>query len=183
MKYSLALIVVLSFLVGIKADPQAAENHKTHSHAHKASQHGAYAGQQARAIKSLSPDDIAELERGGGWGLAKAAELNGVPGPAHLLELKAEIALSDAQIAAVQSLYAGMKADAIEQGKRLIALEGELEQHFRDGTITDAILQSSLQSIASVRQRLRYIHLSTHLKTPAILSKPQITRYNTLRGY
>ncbi len=44
-----------------------------------------YSGQEKRTIKSLSPDDIAELERGGGWGLAKAAELNGLPGPAHLI--------------------------------------------------------------------------------------------------
>jgi hypothetical protein len=47
-----------------------------------------YAGQDARDIKSLSAEDIAELRRGGGWGFAKSAELNGMPGPAHLLELK-----------------------------------------------------------------------------------------------
>ena len=47
-----------------------------------------YAGLEARAIKSLSAADVQELRRGGGWGLALPAELNGVPGPAHLLELK-----------------------------------------------------------------------------------------------
>ena len=35
-----------------------------------------YAGQETRTVKSFSPEDIAELRRGGGWGLAKAAELN-----------------------------------------------------------------------------------------------------------
>ncbi len=50
-----------------------------------------YAGEENREIKSLSADDIDELRNGGGWGLAKAAELNGVPGPAHLLEMKKEI--------------------------------------------------------------------------------------------
>ena len=56
--------------------------------AETSSHHGAspYAGEEARAIKSLSADDIAELQRGGGRGLAKPAELNGVPGPAHLLD-------------------------------------------------------------------------------------------------
>ena len=34
-----------------------------------------YSGEEKQAIKSLSADDIAELKRGGGWGLAKAAEL------------------------------------------------------------------------------------------------------------
>jgi len=148
-----------------------------HSHVSK------YAGQQTRDIKSLSPDDIAELRRGGGWGLAKAAELNGVPGPAHLLDLKDEIALDDAQVSALTEIYERMKAQAIEQGERLITLERELESHFRNGTITDAILRSSLDDIAATRRNLRYIHLATHLQTPAILSPDQIRKYNELRGY
>ena len=49
-------------------------------HAHNSE----YVGEERRQIKSLSDDDISELRQGGGWGLAKAAELNGVPGPAHL---------------------------------------------------------------------------------------------------
>ena len=40
-----------------------------------------YAGQQTRAIKALSDDDIAALRAGEGMGMAKAAELNGYPGP------------------------------------------------------------------------------------------------------
>jgi hypothetical protein len=47
-----------------------------------------YVGQENWTLKSLSPDDIAELRRGGGWGLAKAAELNGVPGPAHIIGIE-----------------------------------------------------------------------------------------------
>ena len=54
-----------------------------------------YAGEEKREIKSLSETDIEELKNGKGWGLAKAAELNGVPGPAHLLEMKNEIDLTD----------------------------------------------------------------------------------------
>ena len=46
-----------------------------------------YAGQQARSIKSLSDDEIAALRKGEGMGMAKAAELNGYPGPAHVLQL------------------------------------------------------------------------------------------------
>ena len=46
-----------------------------------------YAGQEAREIPTLSEEDIRQLQDGEGWGLAKAAELNGVPGPAHLLEI------------------------------------------------------------------------------------------------
>ena len=148
-----------------------------HSHVSK------YTGQENRLIKSLSSDDISELRRGGGWGLAKAAELNGVPGPAHLLEMKDKIPLDDEQVSAISDLYEQMKIQAIDQGERLITLEQELESHFQNRTITDAVLRSSLDAIAETRKRLRYIHLATHLKTPEILSEDQIKKYNALRGY
>ncbi len=147
------------------------------------SQVSKYAGQEKQTIKSLSPDDIAELKRGGGWGLAKAAELNGVPGPAHLLEMKDQIPLDGAQVSALMEIFEQMKARAIQQGERLIALERELENHFRNRSITDAKLRASLDAIAEARKELRYIHLATHLKTPEILSPDQIEKYNRLRGY
>lgn len=147
------------------------------------SQVSKYAGQEKQTIKALSPDDIAELKRGGGWGLAKAAELNGVPGPAHLLEMKDEIPLDAAQVSAFVEIFNRMKAQAIQQGERFIALERELENHFRNRTITDANLRASLDAIAGARKELRYIHLATHLKTLEILSEDQIEKYDALRGY
>jgi len=148
-----------------------------HSHGSK------YAGQENRLIKSLSADDIKELRRGGGWGLAKAAELNGVPGPAHLLEMKEAIPLDAAQIRDITALFNTMRARAIEQGEKLIGQERALETHFRMGTITDNILRTSLAAIAETKRQLRYVHLATHLKTPSILSAAQIRKYNELRGY
>ena len=56
-----------------------------------------YVGEEQRKIKSLSADDISELKKGGGWGLAKAAELNGVPGPVHILQMEKQIGLTDLQ--------------------------------------------------------------------------------------
>ncbi len=147
------------------------------------SQASKYVGQEKQAIKALSPEDIAELRRGGGWGLAKAAELNGVPGPAHLLELKDRIPLDEAQVSALVEIFEQMKSQAIQQGERLIALELELENHFRNRSITDVKLRASLDAIAEARKELRYIHLATHLKTPDILSPDQIEKYNALRGY
>jgi hypothetical protein len=145
--------------------------------------HSTYAGEESRAIKSLSAEDIEELRRGGGWGLAKAAELNGVPGPAHLLELKDEISLDAAQIAALEKLFSVMQVEAIAEGERLIALEATLEADFRDGTVTEANLRAQLHEIAASLGRLRFIHLRTHLETPGLLSAMQVERYNQLRGY
>ena len=142
-----------------------------------------YAGQEHQTIKSLSPDDIAELKRGGGWGLAKVAELNGMPGPIHVLEMKQEIALNETQVTAITAVYEQMKAQAIQLGERLIALEQELESHFQQRTITDEQLRKSLDEIAQARKELRYIHLVAHLKTPEILSQDQNDTYNELRGY
>lgn len=76
---------------------------------------------------SLQPPPHLELRRGGGWGLAKAAELNGMPGPAHLLELKDSIPLTTEQVSAIQAVFDRMRADAIAEGERLIALEQALE--------------------------------------------------------
>ncbi len=142
-----------------------------------------YAGEEKREIKSLSETDIEELKNGKGWGLAKAAELNGVPGPVHLLEMKEEIDLSAKQILAIEDIYKKMKQEAIPLGLELIELEMELNNHFANRTITDELLRQILQRIAQVRRQLRYVHLSTHLKTPDILKTEQITLYNKLRGY
>ena len=169
----IALFALPVLVLGIAA--QAAET--------KLTQASKYAGEEKRSIKSLSPDDIAELRRGGGWGLAKAAELNGVPGPAHLLEMKDKIPLTDDQVLAIDETYKKMKAQAIQQGERLIALEQELELLFRSGSITQNALRSSLSKIAKARMELRFTHLATHLKTPDVLSKEQIRKYNKLRGY
>jgi hypothetical protein len=136
-----------------------------------------------RSIKSLSAEDVSELKSGGGWGLAKAAELNGVPGPAHLLEMKDEIPLLPSQVETTTSIFTSMQADAIAAGEKLIALETELDTAFQSRSITNHNLRTLLNQIAATRGELRYIHLSTHLKTPDILTEPQIAKYNTLRGY
>ncbi len=142
-----------------------------------------YAGQEKRIIKSLSPDDIAELKRGGGWGLAKTAELNGVPGPAHLLEMKDKVPLTGEQVAKIEQIFNQMKAQAIQQGEQLIVLEKALEQEFQSASVTPDSLRASLEKIAKVRMELRFTHLATHLRTPEILSAEQIAKYNELRGY
>jgi hypothetical protein len=146
-------------------------------------QRSPYAGQENREIKSLSAEDLSELRRGGGWGLAKAAEVNGYPGPAHLLEMKAQIGLGPEQVQAITAIYEAMKAKAISAGAKLIALEETLEQGFRRGTIDAASLEGILGEIADARRDLRFAHLAAHLEVRPILTSRQITDYNKLRGY
>lgn len=154
-----------------------------HNGHHQGGRASPYAGQERQAIKSLSNEDIVELERGGGWGLAKAAELNGVPGPAHLLEMRKEIGLSDAQVAKLEVIFKDMQQKAIVEGKRLIERESALENAFRAGPVSDDMLRKLLADIEAARSALRYIHLAAHLSSPPLLSAQQIQLYNKLRGY
>lgn len=142
-----------------------------------------YAGMQNRAIKSLSDNDINELRRGGGWGLALAAELNGMPGPSHLLELKDEIPLASDQVNKTQVLLDEMRKAAVPAGERLIAAEKALESAFASGKVDESSLRRLLAEAERTRSELRFIHLSQHYKTVQFLKPEQIKRYSILRGY
>lgn len=72
-----------------------------------------YAGMQSRPIKALSEQQVADLGAGRGMGLALAAELNGYPGPSHVLELAEKLELSADQRASIQRLFDSMKAEAV----------------------------------------------------------------------
>lgn len=138
---------------------------------------------ESREIKTLSDQDIQELRRGGGWGLALPAELNGVPGPAHLLELKDQIPLTDEQVVQTEKLFTEMKRMAIEAGEKLIESERNIEQIFLHRTVTEESLRHHLQLAEEARKELRFIHLSQHYNTLGYLTEEQIARYNELRGY
>ena len=75
-----------------------------------------YAGLQTRPLKALSGEDLADLREGRGMGLALAGELNGYPGPKHVLELARELNLTEAQRARTQELFDAMKAEAVPLG-------------------------------------------------------------------
>jgi Spy/CpxP family protein refolding chaperone len=143
----------------------------------------AYAGQQGRSIKALSDDDIAALRKGEGMGMAKAAELNGYPGPAHVLQLASRLGLTEAQRRDVQAIFNRMSAAAKPLGGELIAQEQALDQLFAKGDITPHRLAAATAAIAELQDRLRAVHLSAHLETRALLDTNQIARYQQLRGY
>lgn len=145
--------------------------------------HQPYVGLQARPVKALSDQQIADLKAGRGMGLALAAELNGYPGPTHVLELATPLALSDEQRAKVTALFEAMKQEAVALGERLIAAETALDRQFADKTITASSLGVATRDIASLQGELRLAHLKYHLATLALLTPEQATRYSDLRGY
>lgn len=145
--------------------------------------HQPYAGFQERDITSLSETDLEDLSTGAGWGLALPAELNGYPGPRHILELADQLDLTAAQKTQVEALFDDMQARAIKAGADFVAAEAALDDLFRTGAADDASLKSAIETAAAARADLRFVHLSQHLRTVEILSGDQVNRYNTLRGY
>ena len=142
-----------------------------------------YAGQQARGIKALSDDDIAALRKGEGMGMAKAAELNGYPGPAHVLQLAAQLELTETQRRDVQASFDRMSAAAKPLGAELIERERALDQLFAKGDISPDQVAAETVAIGELQGRLRAVHLAAHLETHALLRADQIARYEELRGY
>jgi len=142
-----------------------------------------YAGLETRSIKALSDEQIADLRAGRGMGLALAAELNGYPGPMHVLELADSLDLSDQQRANIQDLFAAMKSEAVPLGEKLIAQEADLDRQFADRTITPATLKAATDAIGSTHAALRQTHLKYHLSTVEVLNPAQVQRYAALRGY
>src|ERR1700730_6323137 len=142
-----------------------------------------YAGMQARSIKSLSEQQVADLSAGRGMGLALAAELNGYPGPLHVLELADKLDLSADQRTRVKTLFDSMKQEALPLGAKLIEQEADLDRQFANHTVTPASLKSATAAIAATQGELRETHLKYHLTTVAVLTDDQRKQYAELRGY
>jgi hypothetical protein len=142
-----------------------------------------YSGMQTRPIKALSDQQVADLKAGRGMGLALPAELNGYPGPSHLLELADKLDLSAEQRVQVKLLFDSMKAEAMPLGTKLIDQEAALDQQFASRSITPERLKDATTGIGVTQAALRNTHLKYHLETVQILSPDQMHKYAMLRGY
>ncbi len=142
-----------------------------------------YAGEQARTIKSLSDQEQRSLLAGEGAGLARAAELNGYPGPAHVLEHAQALALTPEQHAATQALREAHKERASRLGEALVESERKLDQAFASRQIDAQRLSQLMADIAERQAAVREEHLRTHLQQTELLSPWQVRHYAVLRGY
>jgi len=142
-----------------------------------------YSGLQSRPIKALSDQQVADLRAGRGIGLALAAELNGYPGPSHLVELSDQLGLTSEQLSNLKGMFNAMKAETIPIGENLVAQEDKLDRLFAENVISEQQLKAATENIGETQARLRNAHLRYHLQARAILQPSQIRRYAELRGY
>ena len=176
--YGMTLVGFMALVVPANAQTQGSHPHGTGTHPVTP-----YAGLEQRPIKALSDQQIADMRAGRGMGLALPAELNGYPGPVHVLELADALRLTDAQRSRAKTLFEEMKAETIPLAERIIAEEAALDRMFAGPTITSAMLTEATARIATVQGELRAAHLRYHLTMRDTLTPDQIALYDDKRGY
>jgi hypothetical protein len=144
-----------------------------------------YRGQINTEIRGLSDQEVFDLREGRGMGRARAAELNGYPGPRHVLDAAqaGQLPLNAEQARTAQQLFNGMAQAAQRLGNQILREEQSLETEFRAGRISEADLHARTIRIAALEGELRAVHLRAHIQMRAALSPSQIQQYNVLRGY
>jgi len=144
-----------------------------------------YRGQMNTAIRGLSEHEVSDLRQGRGMGRARAAELNGYPGPRHVLDAvqAGELTLTPEQTRNAEQLYDGMVHEAQRLGAQILREEQNLEGEFRGRRISESDLRTRTLRIASLEGERRAVHLRAHIQMRAALSAPDIQKYNAIRGY
>lgn len=142
-----------------------------------------YVSQQASPIRGLSPQEVEDLLQGRGAGFARTAELNGYPGPRHVLDLADPLGLEPRQRAVAESLFAAMGAAARELGREILEREQRLSAAFASHTVSAGELRATAESLGVLYGRLRAVHLAAHVELTQHLTSEQIHRYDALRGY
>jgi uncharacterized membrane protein len=142
-----------------------------------------YAGQESRTIKALSSDEVEGYLAGNGMGFAKPAELNGYPGPMHVVQLADELALSPDQRLAARQLLDRHKAEVRALGQRYVDSERALDRLFAVKAVAPSTLEEALKRSADLHRQIRESHLAAHLEMTAMLSPHQVAQYVRMRGY
>ena len=142
-----------------------------------------YVGEETRSVKALSEEEIQGYLNGEGMGLAKPAELNGYPGPRHVLDLANQLHLSERVKGHINEVFNTMHSEAVRLGRSVVDRERTLDTLFRTKTIDSSTLQRAVVELGGIYARLRTVHLRAHLSTAALLSSEEIAAYKKLRGY
>ena len=135
------------------------------------------------AVKTLPPEEEAALAEGGGAGMAKPAELNGYPGPKHVLELADQLALTPEQRRRAEALFQGMRTEAVALGAQVLEKEAALDRAFAERRAEPTAVEALVREIARLRGELRLVHLRTHFEMAGLLDPGQTQAYMRLRGH
>jgi Spy/CpxP family protein refolding chaperone len=160
--------------------------HTTHDHnatQHKTDTTSPYLEQLSSPVRGLSQEEIDGLLAGEGMGYARSAELNGYPGPLHVLDMRNQLNLSPEQVEDITLIFEDMRARAVALGKEIVDAEAQLSQQFLDKAISEESLQEKLEHLGNLYGQLRLTHLQAHLAVTPLLTTEQIATYQTLRGY
>jgi hypothetical protein len=168
----MARLTALSALVLCAALETAAFAQQAHHAAHQADE---------AATSTLTAEAVRQLLEGEGMGLARAAELNGYPGPKHVLELKGPLELSEAQATKVEAVRQQMLEAARPLGRSIVEAERALDGAFKTGRMTEEDLAQRTATIARLQGQLRQAHLRAHLQTKPLVTREQLARYDELR--
>lgn len=181
--------LILAISIALGSNAVMAQQHD-HSHgsagATPSTPTANYAGQQDREIKALSAQEQQDWMDGKGSGLAKAAELNGYPGPMHTLEHAEALKLNAEQREKTQLLLKQHKERVRSLGAELVAQERSMDTLFATSRMTPDLLDALTARIALLQGEIRAEHLRTHLAQTALLSVAQVAQvaqYSALRGY
>jgi Spy/CpxP family protein refolding chaperone len=141
------------------------------------------AGLQHRDIKALSAERVDDLLSGRGMGLGLAAELNGYPGPRHVLELADRLGLTPGQRDETERMFREVQTSAVALGERIVAGEAGLDELFSGGQASEAAIRQATLELGRLEGELRALHLGYHLAMRDLLTREQSAAYQELRGY
>lgn len=162
--------IVPALLLAAAAPPAAAQSYAS-----------PYIGERGRDIKSLSDEEVRQLLDGEGMGLAKAAELNGMPGPRHVLDMAGPLGLTRDQERDTDDVFRRMQAGARALGREIVSAERSLDRDIADGRLDGEELERRTVALGTLWGALRAVHLRAHLEMMRILTPRQVGDYARLR--
>ncbi|MHC4992594.1 MAG: hypothetical protein ACYTGC_16610 [Planctomycetota bacterium] len=135
-------------------------------------------------LRHLTRAQVEGLRSGRGLGLAKPAEMHGMPGPKHVLELANELGLTPTQREHADRLFDRMHDRAVAAGKAVLEAEARVGSIMRDhppemGTE----LARALAEAGAAWAEVALAHIEAHISMTRVLTPAQIEGYARLRGY
>ena len=117
----------------------------------------------------------------GGHGAGHLAEMNGYPGPKHVLEFIEELDLSAEQVSQLRKLRTEVTVQSLELSDQIKDLRTKLKGVFAEKKATENGVRTIVSEISELQGRLDMVHLAAHLRAKGILSDEQTAKYYNLR--